>query len=172
LRGKPRQQAIGHVLGILAGALVATPVFFFVFLRGNPAGLISEQYPMTAASIWKAVAEVLTSGLSNLAESARWAALVGAVLGVVLEIIKTKTKGKFWLSGVGIGLAFVIPFNTCFAMFLGSFIFWICERCMKNPDGFGYKAMVRNLEPVCAGVIAGGAITGILVIILETFVLG
>lgn len=172
LGGKPRHQAIGHVLGIVAGALVATPVFFYIFLKGNPAGLMSEQYPMPAASIWRAVAEVLTSGLSNLSESARWAALIGAMLGIVLEAIKTKTKGKFWLSGVGIGLAFVIPFNTCFAMFLGSFIFWLCGRCMKESDGFGYKVMVRNLEPVCAGVIAGGAITGILVIVLETFVLG
>lgn len=172
LGGKPRQQAIGHVLGIIAGALVATPVFYYIFLKGNPAGLISDQYPMPAASIWKAVAEVLTSGLSNLAESARWAALIGAILGICLEAIKAKTKGKFWLSGVGIGLAFVIPFNTCFAMFLGSFIFWLCGRCMKESDGFGYKVMVQNLEPVCAGVIAGGAIMGILVIVLETFVLG
>jgi putative OPT family oligopeptide transporter len=172
LGGKPRQQAIGHVLGIIAGALVATPVFYYIFLKGNPAGLISDQYPMPAASIWKAVAEVLTSGLSNLAESARWAALIGAILGICMEAIKTKTKGKFWLSGVGIGLAFVIPFNTCITMFLGSFIFWLCGRCMKESDGFGYKVMVQNLEPVCAGVIAGGAITGILVIVLETFVLG
>jgi putative OPT family oligopeptide transporter len=172
LGGKPRHQAIGHVLGVIAGALVATPVFFYIFLKGNPASLMSEQYPMPAASIWKAVAEVLTCGLSNLKESARWAALIGAILGIGLEAIKTKTKGKFWLSGVGMGLAFVIPFNTCFAMFLGSFIFWLCGRYMKNTDGLGYKAMVQNLEPVCAGVIAGGAITGILVTVLETFVLG
>jgi putative OPT family oligopeptide transporter len=171
LGGKPRQQAAGHVLGIIAGAAIAVPVFFFIFLRGNPAGLVSDQYPMPAASIWKAVAEVLTSGLANLKESARWAALVGAILGIGLELIKIKTKGRFWLSGVGIGLAFVIPFNTCFAMFLGSFIFWLCARYMKDPARFGYKVMVQNLEPVCAGVIAGGAITGILVIVLETFVL-
>ncbi len=171
LGGKPRHQAVGHVLGIIAGGLVAAPVFYYVFLRGNPAGLISEQYPMPAASVWKAVAEVLTSGLSNLRESARWAALGGAILGIVLETIKIKTKGKFWLSGVGIGLAFVIPFNTCLAMFIGSFVFWICGRCMKDPVRFGHRVMVQNLEPVCAGVIAGGAITGILVIVLETFVL-
>jgi OPT family oligopeptide transporter len=172
LGGKPRQQAIGHILGMIAGALVAVPVFYFLFLKGNPAGLISEQFPMPGASIWKAVAEVLTSGLSNLKESARWAVLVGALLGIGLEIIKIKTKGKFWLSGVGIGLAFVIPFNTCFAMFLGSFIFWLCERTMKDPARLGSRVMVQNREPVCAGIIAGGAITGILVIVLETFVLG
>jgi OPT family oligopeptide transporter len=172
LGGKPRQQAIGHVLGILAGALIATPVFYYVFLKGNPSGLVSEQYPMPAASIWKAVAEVLTSGLSNLKESARWAALIGAILGIGLEAIKIKTKGKFWLSGVGIGLAFVISFDICFAMFLGSAIFWLCERGMKNTAGLGYKVMVQNLEPVCAGFIAGGAITGILIAVLEAFVLG
>jgi OPT family oligopeptide transporter len=172
LGGKPRHQAIGHILGILAGALVATPVFYYVFLRGNPAGLVSEQYAMPAAAIWKAVAEVLTKGLSSLGGSARWAVLIGAILGIGLEMVKIKTKGKFWLSGVGVGLAFVIQFNTCLAMFLGAFIFWLCGRCMKDTARFGYKVMVQNLEPVCAGVIAGGAIIGILVIVLETFILG
>lgn len=171
LGGKPRQQAIGHILGMIAGALVAVPVFYFLFLKGNPAGLTSDQYPMPGATIWKAVAEVLTSGLSNLKESARWAALIGALLGIGLEIIRVRTKGRFWLSGVGIGLAFVIPFNTCFAMFIGSFLFWICERLMKDSASFGLRVMVQNREPVCAGIIAGGAITGILVIVLETFVL-
>jgi uncharacterized oligopeptide transporter (OPT) family protein len=172
LGGKPRQQAIGHVLGVIAGGLVAVPIFYFIFLKGNPAGLISEQYPMPGATVWKAVAEVLTKGLSNLKESARWAALIGAVLGIALEWIRIKTKGKFWLSGVGIGLAFVIPFNTCFAMFLGSLIFWLCKKYMQNENNLSYRVMVQNLEPVCAGVIAGGAITGIAVTIIETFVLG
>jgi uncharacterized oligopeptide transporter (OPT) family protein len=170
LGAKPRQQAIGHVLGILAGALVAVPVFYFVFLRGNPAGLVSEQYPMPAAIMWKAVAEVLTTGLENLSMSARWTALAGALLGIALELVRIRTRGRFWLSGVGIGLAFVIPFNTCFAMFLGSCIFWASGRVLKNPARLSYRVMVRNLEPVCAGVIAGGAITGILIIVLETFV--
>ena len=37
LGAKPRQQAIGHVLGIFAGALVAVPVFYLVFLQERPA---------------------------------------------------------------------------------------------------------------------------------------
>ncbi|MBN1421600.1 MAG: OPT/YSL family transporter [Planctomycetes bacterium] len=171
LGGKPRQQAIGHVLGIFAGALCAVPIFYFVFLRGNPQGLISEHYPMPAATIWKAVAEVLTEGLSNLKESARWAALIGALLGIGLELAKILTKGKFWISGVGIGLACVIPFNTCFAMFLGAFIFWLFSRGSKRTDSLVNRVMVQNQEPVCAGIIAGGAIMGIALIAIETFVL-
>lgn len=171
LGGKPRQQAIGHVLGILAGAVVSVPIFYLVFLRGGPQELISEQYPMPAATIWKAVAELLTSGLGNLEVSARWAALSGVVLGLTCEILRTVTKGRFWLSGVGVGLAAVIPFNTCFAMFLGAFIFWLLQRKWKGTAGRIDKILVENQEPICAGIIAGGALMGIAVILLETFVL-
>jgi OPT family oligopeptide transporter len=171
LGGKPRQQAIGHVLGIFAGALVAVPVFYLVFLHNGPQQIITEKYPMVAATIWKAVAELLTEGLGNLAVSARWAALVGALLGIAFEAVKVATKGRFWLSGVGIGLATVIPFNTCFAMFLGSFFFWMARRKWKDPARSAHKILVRNLEPICAGIIAGGALMGIAVILLENFVL-
>jgi len=171
LGAKPRQQAIGHVLGILAGAVVAVPVFYLVFLKGGPSELVKDQYPMPAVTIWKAVAEVLTQGISNLAVSARWAVLVGGLLGLALEGIRLATKGRFWLSGVGVGLAAVIPFNTCFAMFLGGFLFWLAERTFKKPGSATNVVIVQNQEPICGGVIAGGALMGIAVILLENFVL-
>ena len=174
LGAKPRQQAMGHILGILAGSLAAVPIFYLVFLKGNPQGLVSEQYPMPSATVWRAVAEVLTTGLSQLPVSARWAALVGALLGIAMEALKTATKGRFWLSGVGVGLAFVIPFNTCFSMFLGSFLFWLAGRRWGNLKDKGSRKraiFVDNQEPLAAGVIAGGALTGIAVVLLTTFVL-
>lgn len=172
LGGKPRHQAMGHVLGIVAGALVSVPVFYIVFLRGNPAGLVTAEQPFPSATVWKAVAEVLTTGLSNLETSAQWAALIGAIAGIVLEGLKIATKGKFWLSAVGMGLAFIIPFNTSLAMFLGAFIFWLSEKTFKKPESFGHKVMVANLEPTAAGIIAGGALAGIAVILIETVFLG
>jgi len=172
LGAKPRLQAIGHVLGILAGAVVAVPVFYAVFLAHGPSQLASEQYPMPAATIWRAVAELLMQGLANLPVSARWAVLIGAVLGVALEWVRVLTKGRFWLSGVGIGLATVIPFNTCLAMFLGAAFFWVAERLWSDPRSSANRIIVQNQEPICAGVIAGGALMGIAVILIETFVLG
>jgi uncharacterized oligopeptide transporter (OPT) family protein len=171
LGAKPRQQAIGHVLGILAGAIVSVPVFYWVFLKGNPQGLISDTYPMPAATVWEAVARLLTKGISELPVSARWAALVGAFLGIGLEALRLVTRGRSWISGVGIGLAFVIPFNTCLAMFLGSFFFWLAGRRWRDSATLRHRVFVANLEPVCAGVIAGGALMGIAVILVETFVL-
>jgi len=127
---------------------------------------------MPAAVIWRTVAELLTQGLSNLKASAQWAALGGAVIGLVLEMLRVATKGRFWLSGVGIGLAFVIPFHTCFAMFLGAFLFWLAAARWRDPARTAHRVFVQNLEPICAGVIAGGALMGIAVILVENFVLG
>lgn len=174
LGGKPRHQAVGHVLGIIAGATVAIPVFFLVFVPDHPTkeAMATEAYPFVAAQIWHGIAELLTQGLEHLPVTARWAALFGAIFGIVLEGLKTATKGKFWLSGVGIGLAFVIPFSTCLAMFLGAFFFWVASKRFTDDKSWGKRIIVDNLEPICAGVIAGGALTGILVIILENFVIG
>ncbi len=172
LGAKPRLQAIGHVLGILAGGLVAVPLFYYVFLARGPSQLVSDQYPMPAATIWRAVAELLMAGIGNLPVSARWAVLIGALLGLALEGVRMATKGRFWLSGVGIGLATVIPFNTCFAMFLGAAFFWVAERVWSDKSSAGNRIIVENQEPICAGVIAGGALMGIAVILIENFALG
>jgi uncharacterized oligopeptide transporter (OPT) family protein len=169
LGAKPRQQAIGHVLGIFAGALAAVPVFYLVFLRDDPANLVTDQNPMPSATVWKAVAELLTAGIDKLQMSARWTALVAGILGIIFEVLRIATRGRFWLSGVGVGLAAVIPFNTCLAMFLGSLFFWLAEQNWRDPESAVHKLVVKNQEPICAGLIAGGALMGIAVMIAETF---
>jgi OPT family oligopeptide transporter len=169
LGAKPRQQAIGHVLGIFAGALAAVPVFYVVFLKSGYEGLITEQSPMPSATVWAAVAQLLTQGIEQLKLSARWTALAGAVLGIVLECLRFATKGRFWLSGVGVGLATVIPFNNCLTMFLGSLFFWLAERNWRDARSLVNKLVVQNQEPICAGLIAGGALMGIAVMLAEAF---
>lgn len=169
LGGKPRHQAIGHVLGIFAGALASVPVFYFAFLKNNIGNLASDTYPMPAAQIWRAVAELLTEGIENLPTTAVWAGVIGALLGILFEAINVASRGRFPLSAVGIGLAFVIPWSTCFAMFLGSFIFWLAGRIHKARPGRVNEIVVENQEPICAGVIAGGALTGIAIALFAAF---
>jgi uncharacterized oligopeptide transporter (OPT) family protein len=169
LGGKPRLQAIGHVLGAVSGAVCSVVVFYVLFLRNNPAELISPAYPYPAATAWKAVAELLTKGLSQLPVSARWAALAGGLVGIILEITRILSKGKFPLSPVGIGLAFIIPFQTCLAMFMGSFIFWVLGKLYPRPDQRVNEVAVQNQESICAGIIAGAALMGIAVMAVELF---
>ncbi len=171
LGAKPRLQAIGHLIGAFSGAIFSVAIFYPLFLRNNPAGLISEEYPYPAAVVWKGVAEILTEGLSQLAATAVWAAGIGAALGIVLEIVRGASKGKFPLTPVGIGLAFVIPFRICLAMFFGSFIFWVIGKLWPKPEQRPNEVFVQNQESICAGVIAGAALIGVGVMALELFVL-
>ncbi|MEK7390251.1 MAG: OPT family oligopeptide transporter [Elusimicrobiota bacterium] len=170
LGGKPRHQAIGHTLGILAGAFVAVPVFYTI-LNNDISVLMSDKLPMPSAQVWKAVAEILTKGLSFLHPTARLAIAVGAVLGVLVEIANQRTRGRFPVSGVGLGLAFVLKFSDSLSMAAGAFFFWLAGKYFTDKTSLGYRAFVDNQETACAGAIAGGSIIGLLLILLETTVL-
>jgi uncharacterized oligopeptide transporter (OPT) family protein len=167
LGGKPRLQALGHVIGAFSGAVFSVAVFYPLFLRNNPAGLVSAQYPYPAATVWRAVAEILTKGLSELPTTAVWAAGIGAALGIIVEVIRTAAKGRFPISPVGVGLAFVIPFQTCFAMFMGSFMFWLIGRIWRQPEQRMNGIFVQNQESICAGIVAGAALIGVATMAVE-----
>lgn len=79
--------------------------------------------PLPGAAIWKGVAEALTHGLGSLHISAQLAALIGAILGIVIEIVSKRTKGRFPLSGVGLGLGMVLQTFRCPLNGFRNFIF-------------------------------------------------
>ena len=175
LGGKPRHQAIGHVLGIFAGALASVPVFYMI-LQNDLSKITSEAMPMPGAQIWKAVAEVLTKGLSSLHPTAQVAALIGGALGILIEFMNIRMKGKFPISAMGLGLACVLRFSDCWAMAFGAFFFWALHKKFEvvkvTGVGGGFaktmrKIFVDNQETVCAGIIAGGSIIGIILTIIE-----
>ncbi|OYZ23081.1 MAG: hypothetical protein B7Y39_06220 [Bdellovibrio sp. 28-41-41] len=167
LGGKPRHQAVGHVLGIFAGGLVAVPVFYMLF-HGDISLFTSEKLPLPSATVWKAVAEVLTVGLAALHPSAQLAALVGGILGIIMAYLDQKTRGKFPISAVGVGLAFVLRFTDSLMMALGALFFWVIGRLAKDKSSVTYRAFIDNQETMAAGVIAGGSIIGLILLILET----
>jgi len=126
---------------------------------------------MPGAQIWIAVAKVLASGLSVLPQSTRVAVLLGGIAGIVIEYFNRKTRGKFPVSAMGLGLSFVLKFSDCWAMALGSLIFWGLGRGLKDKKTVTSKIFIDNQETACAGVIAGGSIMGIILIIIEQIIL-
>ena len=68
LGAKPRQQAVGHCIGIVAGALASTPLFFLLFLPANAEGvrsvstLLSDHFPFPKALEWKGVSDLVAAG--------------------------------------------------------------------------------------------------------------
>ncbi|MGE5615577.1 MAG: OPT family oligopeptide transporter [Bacillota bacterium] len=167
LGGKPRQQAVGHVIGIFAGSIACVPLFFLLFLRPDasgarsPATIISEQFSFPAAVQWKGVAEIITKGLASLPTSAVISIAVAAIAAFTIEVAKIATKGRVPLSAVSIGLGVILPPESTLGMFVGALIFWIMRLRHPNPGTRAHEIWVEGLEPICAGLIAGSALMGI-----------
>lgn len=178
LGAKPRQQAVGHIIGIVSGALASTFLFFALFTKGvdpnNPASienLQSKDFPMPAVTIWKGVAEVLTKGLSQLPSSVVTAVIVASLAALILEILRIMSKNRLPLSPVAMGLAFVIDFRSSLCMFAGAFLFWLLGVGRLKEEKAHGNLWVENHEPICAGVIAGASLMGILDILVGVFLL-
>ncbi|HUP30175.1 MAG TPA: OPT/YSL family transporter, partial [Usitatibacter sp.] len=109
LGAKPRQQAVGHLIGVVSGAVFCVPLFFLLFLPPDANGvrstatMISDQFAMPAAIQWKGVAELIAKGLNALPHSAVVSMIVAAIAAVAIEAAKIATKGRFPLSAVAIG---------------------------------------------------------------------
>jgi OPT family oligopeptide transporter len=185
LGAKPRQQAIGHCIGIIAGALASTPLFFILFMQNRSEDVaikdhVTQNWAVPGAIQWAAISDVIkgmgesgteliqksAEGISKLwgvlPVSAAWAMLIAAIIAIVFELLRTSTKGKFPLSAVGIGLGAVLPPESTVMMFTGACIFSFFENKYHKAIGsFGWKLWVDSKEAVCAGLIAGWALLGV-----------
>ena len=167
LGAKPRQQAIGHVIGIIAGAVASTPLFYLLFLPPDKNGvrsvstIVSEQLAMPAALQWKGVADLIARGFNNLPASALLSMAIAAVAAIVFEVLRLRTKGRFPISAVSVGLGVVLPPESCFAMWVGALIFWWHGRKNPTPGSKEHAFWVEGCEPICAGLISGAALVGI-----------
>ena len=185
LGAKPRQQAIGHGIGIVAGALAATPLYFLLFGldRYVPGGavsvqdtMVSDKFAFPGAVQWKGVSDLVTtifgggSGQVLLTTSIIWSMAIAAIAALVMEVTRVRTRNRFPLSPLAIGLGVVVPPESSLMMFLGSLMFWIAGRVYgKRRESGGFRLWVDSQEAICAGLIAGAALIGIADILVRVF---
>ena len=166
LGGKPRHQAVGHIIGIISGAMASVPLFFLLFMQPdkngivNPANMISDKFAMPAALQWKGVAELIAKGVSSLPHSVIVSMTVAAITALVFEVARVVTKGRFPLSAVSVGLGVVLPPDSVLAMWVGALLFWLMGMG-KKAGSKGHDFWVEGCEPICAGLISGAALMGI-----------
>lgn len=187
LGAKPRQQAIGHVIGIVAGALAATPLYFLLFgladfdpLAGRTVAdtMVSEKFAFPAALQWKGVSDLVTAvfggaGGTVLTTSVLWSMAIAGFAALVMEVLRIRTGGRFPLSPLAIGLGVVVPPDSTLMMFVGSAFFWLAGRRLADrPQSRAHLLWVDSQEPICAGLIAGAAIVGIGDVLVRVFVFG
>ena len=177
LGAKPRQQAIGHCIGIFAGALASTPLFYLLFLNsyhpGDDVGevLTSGEFSFIAAVQWRGISDVITGVVSGHGLSIPWSAQVAMIVGSIFaiggEILRIASKNRIPISPVALGLGVVLPPESMMWMLLGASMFWLAERRYRpRKEGFGHRFWVDTKEPICAGLIAGWSLMGILDILV------
>ncbi len=122
LGAKPRLQAISHVIGIVSGAVFSVPLFYVLFAQNiekdGMQSIQSDAFPMPSVTVWRAVAEVLTQGVSALPSSVVYAIVAGVLIGLALEVARVITRGKFWLHPVPLGWrssSTLVPALPCFS---------------------------------------------------------
>ena len=186
LGAKPRQQALGHAIGIFAGALASTPLFYLLFLSDWKPGMNLQaamapeggQFSFPSAVQWKGVSELVTSifapgGNGNLLTGTILTSMIiAASVGALFEVIRIVTRNKFPLSPLAIGLGVLVPPDSVISMFAGAMFFEIMTALyQKKPASLGHKLWIETHEPICAGLVAGAALVGIGDTIIKVFLL-
>ena len=159
LGANPRKQFIAQFVGCFFGTLAVVPAWYLMI--PNSAAL--EKYPLPATRIWEAVARVLANGLSSLPMSARWAILIGALVGVLLPLFQTLVpKARNWTpSAIGLGLGWVVPFSSALSFAIGALIAWIWSLGHKRSQE------MYNI-PIASGLVAGESLIKAMLAMLAT----
>ena len=169
LGAHPRRQFVAQFAGIFSGT-IATVIGYYALVPDARALTGSDgrdpAFAAPAAQQWKAVAELFKVGISNLHPMAQHGIMVGVAVGVSLALLEAfvpKSK-RFLPSPTGLGLGFVLPFYYPMAMFFGAVVAEVVKR-MKP------QTAERYIVPISSGLIAGESIVGVLVAIVNNFIL-
>ncbi len=161
LGANPRRQFLAQFFGVFFGVIAVVPAWYLMV----PTKQVLEAFNPPATNMWKAVADLLTQGVHLLPRTALWAIVIGAFVGTILPVIeKLWPKTKTWLpSAMGIGLAWVVPFQNCFSFLIGALILTVWQKIsQKNSDSY--------CIPVASGLVAGESIVAAFIAIGCTLV--
>jgi len=161
LGANPRRQFIAQFIGVFFGTLAIVPAWYAMV----PTKAALEAFNPPAANMWRAVADLLTQGMHMLPISARYAIVIGALLGVLLPLLDRLAPrvAPFLPSAMGLGLAWVIPFQNSLSFAIGALLVWIWQRLSP-------RSSETYSVPVASGMVAGESLVAALIAILCTVV--
>jgi uncharacterized oligopeptide transporter (OPT) family protein len=163
LGANPRQQFLGQLFGVVAGAAIVVPAFNLLVPDAKVLG--SEEFPAPGVLIWAGVSQMLSVGIEALHPSARMGALCGGALGILLVLLERwapRAAKGYIPSAAGFGLAIVIPGASSISFFIGAAIAEALRR--RKP-----RLAEATVLPVGSGFLAGESLMGIAIIMLKAF---
>lgn len=160
LGANPRQQLVAQLFGVMAGAVMVVPAFNLLVPSADVLG--TEALPAPQALVWAGVAQILAGGGTVIGAAARWGAIAGGVVGILLVLAERAVPARlaaYVPSAAGVGLAFVLPGTNSLSIFVGGLVAEILRR--HRPE-----LAARATLPVSSGIIAGESLMGILLVAL------
>jgi len=161
LGANPRRQFLAQFYGVFFGVLAVVPAWYLMV----PDKKALEAFNPPATNMWKAVADLLTQGASHLPQTALVAIVIGALVGMMLAVIeKLWPKAQPYLpSAMGLGLAWVVPFQNAFAFLIGAVIVSVWQKWnQKSSDTFAI--------PIASGLVAGESLVAAFIAITCTLI--
>ena len=161
LGANPRRQFLAQFYGVFFGVIAVVPAWYLMV----PTKAALEAFNPPATNMWRAVADLLTLGVNHLPSTALTAIVIGAIVGMILPVIEVLwPKAKPWLpSAMGLGLAWVVPFQNAFSFFIGAVIVSLWQKWdRKNSDTFAI--------PIASGLVAGESLVAAFIAIACTLV--
>ncbi|HLP77641.1 MAG TPA: OPT family oligopeptide transporter [Candidatus Paceibacterota bacterium] len=161
LGANPRKQFIAQFCGVFFGTLALVPAWYLMV----PKKEVLEAFNPPVVYMWKAVADLLTQGVHMLPRTALWAIVIGALIGMILPALeKLFPKLRSFLpSAMGLGLAWVIPFQNSLSFAIGAVVVWIWGKVSaKSEDCYSV--------PVASGFVAGESLVAAFIAIGATLI--
>ncbi len=160
LGANPRKQFIAQFSGIFIGTIITVSAFSVLVPDASVLG--TDQFPAPAAQTWKGVAEAMATGLSTMHPVKVWSIVIGGLIGIILPILsRLFPKKQNWIpSAAGIGLAWVFQWFYGLLFFIGAIIGYAWQK--RKP-----KHCEEYLFPVASGIVAGGALMGVVLVFWE-----
>ena len=161
LGANPRRQFLAQFYGVFFGVLAIVPAWYLMV----PDKKTLEAFNPPATNMWLAVAQLLTKGVNHLPQTALIAIVIGALVGAALPLLeKLWPKLGPWLpSAMGLGLAWVVPFQNAFSFLLGGVALTAWQKWRrKNSDAFAI--------PIASGLVAGESLAAAFIAIACTLV--
>ena len=155
LGATPSKMQIGGLIGVVAAALVLVPIV--MLLHKYAGGLGSESLPAPQAGLMATMSQGIIGG------QLEWGLiLIGMLFAIALILIGAP-------SPMLIAVGMYLPFETTSAIFVGGLIKW-AATALAQRRGFGPKEAEEAVENrgllVASGLVAGEALTGIVLAIL------
>ena len=161
LGANPRRQFLAQFYGVFFGVLAIVPAWYLMV----PNKEALEAFHPPATNMWKATADLLTQGINHLPQTALLAIVIGALVGMILPVLEFLwPKAKPYLpSAMGLGLAWVIPFQNALSILIGALIVTVWQKWnQKNSETFAI--------PIASGLVAGESLVAAFIAIACTLV--